>query len=106
MRWRLTTVRKARAVHLVVTPLDDDARQEDLWPTHPRPLCGRQRRRTTIHGRCEDCILALAGLDAYTAVVARWENQGRQLIEERKENGNGDNEGLGGSCPAASVRAA
>ena len=106
MRWWLETQRQARAWHVVATPLDDDARQEDLWPTHPRPLCGRQRRRLAIHGTCEDCMLALAGLDAYSDVVARWENQGRQLIEERKEDEDGDNEGAGGSCPAASVRAA
>ncbi len=104
MRWRLETVRRGRAVHMVVTPLDDDARQEVLWPVHPKPLCARKRRPLTIRGVCEDCTLALAGLDAYTDVVARWE---KRIEEKRKENGNGDNEEwAGGSCTAASVRAA
>ena len=77
MRWQVTTAHRGDVEHVAVTPLDDEARQERLWPVSPRPLCARKQRRLTVDGVCEECRLALSGLQAYTDLVARWRDRSK-----------------------------
>ena len=72
MRWSVA----AADVHVVVEPLDDEARAEVVWPVAPSTLCGRRGGSLP----CEQCLMALAGLLAYGQVVHRWRAEGRRVL--------------------------
>jgi len=75
VRWALTAVSTAAgSLHLLVRPLDADARAETAWRTAPFRMCGRTAAAESSW--CEVCVQALAGLLVYGEVVERWREQG------------------------------